>query len=305
MKLKLILIFILFLSEKLMGQYTVAQPDVFRLAQNSNIPCPISDIGKIFYYTANDMVLYCRGNASSQNAGSYWKGIQDIYYMGNVSINNGTPSYNLDAFGSAQFKALLVNEKIGINTNTPTEKLELVDRSIFIRSTSDAKLWALANSYTYDRLEFHEDGGIERMYVKYGGIVVIGDTDNLPVTDNLSVKGDASYAGSLSIEGKGILANANTSQLIMNTIRTSSTGTLFFMDDNTCKTKAFSIPSGTFTQAPAVIQGQKIAGNYIDDKLVISIQNVTTTGGVMMFCNNSGGAIYLDNAVFSLIAIGQ
>lgn len=307
MKSKLLIFTFLFFSGKLIAQFVVVQPEVFSLAKNSNFPCPVSDMGKIFYNSNENIVMYCKDLNTTEYAFSYWEGSSDIYYMGKIGINSNTPSYDFDVSGIARFSSLSVNDKVGINTITPTEKLDLLDRRISIKSTADVKNWGLINSEASDWFEFREQGsgGVGgRMNIKYGGNIGIGNAAN---TDKLRVDGDVSYAGSLSIETKGTLSNTNASQLLIQEIITSPTGINFFINKNTCKTKQFYFPNQfDFSQAPVVILGQANAINGSHKELVISIETVTTSGGVIRLCNNTGLTLTVDDEVrFSLIAIGQ
>jgi hypothetical protein len=301
MKSKLFIFTILFFSQKLMAQFTVAQPELFSLANNSNTPCPVSDIGKIFYSTNANAFAYCADAFTAKHAGSYWEGGSDIYYMGKITINKSSGSYELDLLGTAKFNLLSVNGKVGINTTAPTEKLELVNRDIIIKSTADVKSWVLANPT--DRFEFQEQGFGGRIIIKSGGNVGVG---NVPNTDKLRVQGDVSYAGSLSVEGKGILSNSNTNQLVMYTgTSMTSSNDNFLISSNTCTTIGFTFPSSTFTTTPAVFLGQNLSLTPVGHNLIKSVINVTTNGGSVQICNTTGAAVTFSNQSFSLMAIGQ
>ncbi|RYU93862.1 hypothetical protein [Emticicia agri] len=305
MKLKLFILSIVFFSQKLSAQFTVIQPEAFRLASNNiSTHCPDSYIGRIFYDINDNTVKYCIGNLDSKATIPIWEGEADIYYMGKVGISQNIPSYELDILGKANINTLSIDGKVGINTETPVEKLELVNRDMVIRSSADTKSWVLATIFGSNRFEFREQGAGGRMIIKNNGNIDIGTIS--VTTDKLRVDGNVSYAGSLSVQGKGTLANTSSAQLKMITITSPATSANFYIDGNTCKTLGFSFGNNSiFTQPPVVVIGQKNTGSSNVEKIVLSVETITNTGGYIRFCNITSGEISIPNVSFSLMAIGQ
>lgn len=301
MKSKLLIFSILFFSQKLMAQFNIIQPEVFRLAINSNTPCSAVDIGKIFYNSNIDRTVYCIGTSATSLAKSFWEGTSDINYFGKVGIYKITPSDELDISGHVRFYTLSVNEKIGINTSMPTEKLELVDRSITIKSTADEKSWQLINSDVADRLEFREMSQ-NRISIGYGGNVCIGCLQN---TAKLRVDGNVNYTGGLSVEGKGILVNTNASQLVMITVNSTPTPNNSYVIGNACVTIGFIFPQNTFSATPAVFLGGNVSATPIGQNLIKSIINVNSSGGTIQICNTTSSIVSNSSQTYSITAIGQ
>ncbi len=300
MKSKIILFALLLFSESLMAQFTVAQPEVFRLATIPSIGCSMANIGKIYYSTISNTASFCQV-ASQGAASSPWEGTSDIYYMGKVGIMNQSPIYDHEINADTRINTLLVNGNVGINTLVPTERLEIVNRDIFIKSTGDAKSWRFLNNDANNKFELREDGAF-RMQVNYGGNIAIG-TGTVP-THKLLVEGDVNYEGSLSVEGKGTLANTNADQLKMATYASGLSGGQV-IPANGCITMGLAFVNGTFSAPPNVIMGQKLTGSTSDEHLVFSISNVTANLATLNICNNSASSVGLANHSYSYVAIGK
>lgn len=294
------LFFILSLfSFKVLAQFSVVQPEVFQLSKVPNYPCPVSDIGKIFYNTTEERMLYCSGIYTVSVGGEFWQGTGNIYYMGSIGLRKASPSYSLDVNGklrSTKFTA----DKIGIGNTTPTEKIELTNRQMAISSSADAIVYKFVYQDVADRFEMSE-GGLARIFMANGGNVGIG---SIPNTDKLRVTGDANFEGNLLVEGEGIAYNSNATQLKLH-IGGFTTPNTFTITNSSCLTTSFTLSGSPFSGNPAIAVGQKTTGIPTPEKLVISVENVTTNTGTVRFCNHSGSTISLSNATFSLIAIGQ
>jgi hypothetical protein len=304
MKTILFLLAFLFFSTKTIAQSTLIQPELFSLTNSGNTCTAATDKGKIYFNTDINKFIYCISSGTYKEPNEYWAANgSDIYYLGKVGIRNNNPTYDLDLGSDTRIQNLIVYGNVGINTTTPSEKFEVKDREISITSTADAYGWRIRNFDANDRLEFL-DNGQKIMYVNYGGNITIG-TSNSINTHKLYVEGDVSYAGSLSVEGKGTLSNTNANQLVMHTVTSITTGGTFNVPNAGCATASFTFPSGTFTSSPAVFLGQNLSITRLGDELVKSIINVTTSGGSIQFCNQTGGGISLNNQTFSIMAIGQ
>lgn len=290
---------IFFFSLKTLAQFTVIQPETFKLANVPNFPCPSTDIGKIFYNTNVDNVIYCAGTQTTLAVAEHWKGVGNIYYFGSVGVRRASPSYTVDINGIVKTTELSAG-KIGIGTTNPTEKVELIDRQMAIGSTADASLYKFVYQDVADRFEIAE-GGLARIFLLNGGNVGIGTTPN---TDKLRVNGDVNFEGNILVEGEGIAYNSVATQLKLQ-ISSFTTPNTFTINNNSCLTTGFSIAGAPFTANPAVAIGQKTSGIPTPEKLVISVENVVTNSGTARFCNHTGGTVSLSNATFSLIAIGQ
>lgn len=302
MKTKIIILALVLISESLLAQFTIIQPEVFRLATIANAPCPASDKGKIFFHTNHNLPYLCHGNQVVNKMGvDYWEGAPDIYYLGKIGISI-IPTYDLDVNGSTRINAIIVNGNVGVNTLTPTEKLELVNRDIYIKSSADETSWRIFNNDAGNRLEWR-DLGLYVMQINYGGNIVIGTPNS--ITDKLKVDGDVAYAGSLSVEGKGTLANTDEKQLVMQLITSNTTSGSYTISNNTCGVVGFNFGSNQYTNPPVVILGQNISLTEHGPNLVKSIDSVTTLGGSIRVCNNTGGLITFFNQTYSLIAIGE
>lgn len=296
----------LFFSTKAIAQSVIIQPELFSLANVSGNTCTATDIGKMYWNTDLNKFIYCTSSLNYKFSNEYWAANgSDIYYLGKVGISNTNPTYDIDMGPGAVTRTqnLIVNGNVGIETNTPTEKFEIKDREISITSTADVYSWRIRNFDVSDRLEFL-DAGQRTLYVNYGGNITIGTTSPIN-THKLYVNGDVSYAGSLSVEGKGTLSNTNANQLVMHTVTSTITSGSFSVLNNGCATTFFMFPANTFTASPTVFLGQNLSNPRLGDELIKSIINVTTSGGSIQFCNHTGGAISLANQTFSVIAIGQ
>lgn len=304
MKTKIMIFALLLFSKSLVAQYTAAQPACFQLTSIPGSTCPADYIGNIYFNTTENKVIYCSGIATNISPNEYWAANgSDIYYLGKVGILNTNPTYDLDIGGSTRTQNLIVDGNVGFRTTTPSEKFEIKDREIYITSTADAFSWRIRNFDANDRLEFLE-AGVRIFNVNYGGNISIGNFVNVN-THKLYVAGDVSYAGSLSVEGKGTLSNTNANQLVMHTVTSTTTTGTFNVPNAGCVTVGFSFPQNTFTASPAVFLGQNLSNPRLGDELIKNIINVTSGGGQIQFCNQTGGAVGLANQTFSVMAIGQ
>jgi hypothetical protein len=304
MKSKICILSLLLVSRSLLAQFTESQPDVFRLANTPSQGCN-NQGGKIWFYTQLNKTIFCLGDNSSRFLETPWQGTSDIYFMGKVGISQGgVLNYELQIANVLRLNSILVNDKVGVNTLTPSEKLEIFDRDISIRSTADAKSWQFLNSDANNKFELREDGAFI-MQVNYGGNITIasGSDPNLN-THKLSVDGNVNYAGSLSVEGKGTLANTGTSQLIMGTYE-SAIPSGVGVPANSCITFFFVFNSGTFSAPPAVFFGQKLTGSSDDTKLIFSIMSVTASSATVRVCNTSSNSVGLSGNSYSCVAIGN
>jgi hypothetical protein len=301
MKTKIFLLAILLFSEKLIAQSTTIEPAVFRLSTVTTNYCPASDKGKIYYNTIYNKTMYCAGTNTANFSEDYWQGNSDIYYLGKISLSLTPPTYELEVI-AARATNLIVDGNIGFNTTTPTEKLELIDKEILIKSTADNKHWSLGYIDTGDRFEVREKGFAASMFATNGGNIGIG---NLPYSDKLLVQGDVSYNGNLTVEGQGLLQNTSATQLRMfiTTVDISSNSNL--VAPNSCQAIGFSLGNNIFTTPPAVSIGQKTIGNSNDEKIIMTIEGVTSLGGKVRFCNNTATNINISSHSYSLVAIGQ
>ena len=303
MKTILFLLAFLFLSTKLMAQLSIIQPELFSLANTSFQNCTASNTGKMVFNTDFNQIWYC-ATGVEKSIKQYWAANgSDIYYLGKVGIYNTNPTYELDLGSNTRSQNLIVDGNVGINTTTPSEKFEINNKEISITSTADVYSWRIRNTDASDRLEFL-DAGARIFNVNYGGNISIGNLVNVN-THKLYVAGDVSYAGSLSVEGKGTLSNTNANQLVMHTVTSVTTGTTFSVLNNTCEVTNFTFPGSAFTASPAVFLGQNLSNPQQGDNLIKSIFNVSSGGGQIRFCNQTGGAITLANQTFSVMAIGQ
>lgn len=304
MKSKIFLIAFWLFSKGLLAQSNIIQPELFKLSGPGSVfnVCLASGPGKIFMTPNTNTFSYCTNSNSYFQPLSKWSSNgSSIYYLGKVGIGVN-PIYDLHVNGESRFQTLVVEGNVGINTPTPTEKLDIVNRVVYLNSTADAKNWRIQNSDGGNRLEILEDGQTS-MYVNYGGNIGFGA---LPNTNKLNVSGNVDYAGSLLIEGKGILSNTNSTQLVMILDTSTPTSSVYAISNNTCGTSSFSFPQNTFTAPPAVFIGQNISPiTEHGSNLVKTIDSVTTAGGTVRICNNTGGVITFSNQSFSVIAIGQ
>jgi hypothetical protein len=302
---------ILIFSERLLAQSSIVQPEVFRLATVATENCPVSDKGKIAFLTNLNTVGFCKGILSSGYLNEYWAGATiDTYYMGKVGINNNNPTYELElGLGTnTRIQNLIVNGNVGMNTLTPTEKLELKDRPILISSTADAKIWAIKYTDNSNRFDIIDNNvSPTSLTVNNGGNISIGlGAGTLNLTNKLTVSGSVSYAGNLTVAGNGIISNTNAAQLKMFTTSFTTSSAGFVISANSCSTTGFGFPNGMFSSPPAVVLGQKISGGTADNGVVILIESgVTQTGGLVKFCNNTNATIGVTNYTYSIIAMGE
>lgn len=304
MKTILFIAVFLFFSSKTMAQLSIMQPELFSLANVTGNFCLAGDNGKMAYNSTLNQFIYCANIGTTAYPLQYWStNGSDIYYLGKVGIGFGAPTYDLEINSKIRTQNAIVIGNVGINTTTPTEKLELKDRAISISSTIDNYSKRIENSDASNRLDFY-DNGQRIMNVNYGGNISIGQNLNIN-THKLYVDGNVSYANSLSVEGKGTLSNTSATQLVMTTVSSIATPSSFFVTNNSCETAAINFPVNTFTAPPAVFLGQNLSSPQLGETLTKTIINITTTNGNIRFCNNTGAGINISNQTFSIIAIGQ
>lgn len=300
MKILNILILTILLSFRSLAQSTSIEPNVFKLHLSTNA-CPTADYtGSIFYNTNSNLLNYCKGANTFDAGAGDWIGTTSIYRNTNVGIRMGSPLYELDINGTSRATNFYVTDKIGIGTTTPTEKVEIVDRQLTISSTADATSWRQLYTDASDRFNIAE-GAFSRLSINNGGNVGIGGT----FTSKLYVSGDVNYNGNLREGGFGTMASTETAVQKMVTTTLSITSNLI-ISANTCETwPSASFPGGTFTNPPAAFLGNKISGNSNDDQIVMTVENVTTGGVRVRFCNNKASAVALLNVSYSILAIGD
>lgn len=284
-----------------LAQSTSIEPSVFKLHLSTNA-CPTADYtGSIFYNTNSNLLNYCEGANTFEAGAGDWIGISSIYRNTNVGIRTGNPLYELDINGTNRTTNLYVTDKIGIGTTTPTEKVEIVDRQLTIRSTADATSWRQRYLDASDRFDIVEDG-LSRLVMNNGGNIGVG---NASPTDKFYVSGDVNYNGNLREGGFGTMASTETAVQKMITT-TLSINNVFVVNANACATwPSASFPGGTFTNPPAAFLGNKISGNSNDDQIVMTVENVTTGGVTVRFCNNKASGVSLLNVSYSILAIGD
>jgi hypothetical protein len=303
MKTILCLAISLIFSAEIMAQSSLIQPDVFRLATVDSYNCPIEDLGKIFYNTFDNRLTYCAGIQITSATFQRWQGTSDIYYTGKVGLSNGLPSYDLDVNGKFRSNTLLINGKLGIKTDTPSEKVELKDSEIAMRSVADSKLWKFSYGEAGNVFQVTESGFSPRVSVANGGNIGIGTSAN---TNKLNVSGTVSYAGNVLVGGQGLMQNTSATQLKMYIGSFDISSGANPVGSNSCQTIGFNFNiSGIFTAPPSIALGQKTAGNTFDEKLIMSVESVTIGGGTVRFCNNTASTLTISSHSYSFVAIGQ
>jgi hypothetical protein len=307
MKLAILFVGILFLTQKSMAQFSELTVDAPSLPNLTATPCSEGNIGKLYYNAVNGKVCYCINYVNSSSfAESKWeRKNNNIYYTkGLVGINKSTPAYPLDVNGTGRFNSpLSVGAKVAINSSVPpVEKLHITDGNIAIRSTADAKLWRLSYADGGDRFEITETGFTPRMIINNGGAIGIG---TVPSTAALNVSGGGAFSGNVSSANVGMLQNSNATQLKLYTGSITTPSSTFLVQSNGCNVAGFNFPSGTFTAVPAVTVGNKTAGDTFDQRLTLTVESVTSTGGYVRFCNPTATNVSLLSYSYTIIAIGQ
>ena len=306
---KLLLIFSLtIVSLTIFAQTSIIQPNVFQLAITSTYNCPTGNKGKIYFDPIYNGVIFCTGVGLATSAYSPWQGLSNSYYMGGfVGIRQGTPAYNLDVNSHGRFSnTLFVNTKLGINTLTPTEKLEIVDREMTIKNTADATFWRFRYRDASDRFELFEsiNNATSGIFVNNGGNAGLGGVAS--ATNKLNVVGDAYFNSDVTVGGYGIIANTDAAQLKLYT-SIYTTGSTFGLSTNGCTTipQGIAFPNGTFSTTPAVSVGNKISGINTDERITITIESVAINTASIRFCNSSSSSVGLNSMSYAIIAIGQ
>lgn len=284
-----------------LAQSTSIEPNVFKLHLSTNA-CPTADYtGSIFYNTDFNLLYYCKAANTFEAGAGDWMGISPIYRNTNIGIRTGTPLYELDINGTNRATNFYVTDKLGVGTTTPpTEKVEIVDRQLTISSTADATSWRQRYTDATDKFDIAE-GGLSRLLMDNGGNMGIGSSSP---TYKFYVLGDVNYNGNLREGGFGTMASTETTVQKMVTITLSITNNLV-VNANACATWGGTLPGGTFTNPPAAFLGNKISGNNNDDQVVMTVENVTTAGVTVRFCNNKASAVNLLNVSYSILAIGD
>ncbi len=298
MKTITILVLTAIISFKSFAQSTIIQPEVFQL-HLSTAACPSADYtGSIFYNSNSNLFNYCVGINNFRAGGGHWIGTTSIYRNSIVGIRKGIPLYDLDINGNNRATDFYVGGNIGIGTSTPIHKIELVDREFAISSTADASIWK--HRYLADRFDIVE-GGLQRLQIYNGGNMGIG---GYSFTPKLYVNGAVNFDGNLRESGFGTMASTETTvqQMATATMTVSSLS----IPANSCATWGFSKPSSAlFTNPPAGFIGNKISGSSADEHILLTVENMTTSGGTVRFCNNLSSARTLSSIVYSIVMIGE
>lgn len=308
MKLAFIFLGILFLTQKSMAQFSELTVDALSLPTLTATPCSEGSTGKLYYNAVNDKVSYCLNfvNSSSFAESKWERSNNNIYYTkGLVGINKSTLAYPLDVNGTGRFNSpLSVGAKVAINSSIPpVEKLHITDGNIAIKSTADAKLWRLSYADGGDRFEITETGFSPRMIINNGGAIGIGTVPSATAT--LNVSGGGAFSGNVSTANVGILQNSNSTQLKLYTGSITTPSSTFLVQSNGCNIAGFNFPAGTFTAVPSVAVGNKTAGGTFDQRLTLTVESVTSTGGYVRFCNPTATNVLLLSYSYTIIAIGQ
>lgn len=308
MKLAIFFVGILFLTQKSMAQFSELTADAIGLPNLTITPCSAGNTGKLYYNAVDNKVSYCINfvNSSSYAESKWERKNNNIYYTkGLVGINKSTPAYPLDVNGTGRFNSTLsVGAKVAINSSVPPiEKFQITDGNFAIKSTADAKLWRLTYADGGDRFEITETGFSPRMIINNGGAIGIGTVPS--ATAALNVSGGGAFSGNVSSANVGMLQNSNATQLKLYTGSITTPSSTFLVQSNGCNVAGFNFPAGTFTAAPAVAVGNKTAGGTFDQRLTLTVESVTSTGGYVRFCNPTATNVSLLSYSYTIIAIGQ
>ncbi len=288
------------------AQYNQSSPNTFQTFLSNGGYCPNSNYkGSIHYDTQSNKLVFCTGVNSIQSGSSVWANATGgiSYLSGNIGIGVTSPTFGLE-MGSGTFarfsNSLFITGKLGINTNAPSEKLELVDTHIRIFNIFDNVKWSQSHNIN-NVFEFANSlvGG-PRLYIKSGNIGI----NQINPTSKLSVVGNVSFAGNVTSAGKGLLRNSTSTQLDFTHI-TVSLGASYSILGNACLTIDVDLPPG-FAAAPAVALSSKWNDNASDDRIIITIEGVTTTTATLRLCNTSATVRPISrNEGYTLIIVGE
>jgi hypothetical protein len=298
----------LFFTNKLLAQSSEINNNYFKLPASEAFTCPNGTINKLFYNLPTNTASYCGGIYYFPIDANWVREGNSIYYnAGKVGIGiPTTPLYELEFFSPSTNmnvrNNLQVDGNIGINTINPSEKVELYNRRITFGRTIDITLWHALYEDGFDGFSFKEANNPPTLLLKNGGNVGLGTTS--PST-KLSVNGTGSYDGNITVEGLGMIQSSTANQLIMYQ-SSFTTPTTFTIAAGTCQSTPvpITIPTGTFSVAPAIFIGNQISG-ILGNGVTINVESVTATSANIRFCNINSSAASVNNSIFKYTAVGQ
>jgi hypothetical protein len=292
------------------AQFNQSSPQTFQTYLSNGGYCPnLNYKGSIHYDTQSNKLVFCTGANTIQSGSSVWANATGgiSYSSGNIGIGLTSPSYDLTMGNgtTARFaNNLLITNKLGINTNTPSEKLELNNTFFQIFSSTDIVFWNIR--HVVGNSAFGIDcslAGSSKLYVKSGNVGIGGI---ISPTSKLDVLGSGSFAGNVTSAGKGLLQNSTSAQLNYFEFGANIVNN-FTISGNSCSTVDFPIPlSYLFTSPPAVAFSYKYSDGLTDDRIIISIEGVTTTTVTLRFCNTSSTSRTISaNEGYRLVCFGE
>lgn len=287
-----------------MAQSGEINPNYFKLPHSSSLNCS-SGSSKLFFNTTVNEAAYCNGIYYYQLYSNWVRQGNSIYYNGKVCI--GLPTlitHELELVNNSSNmnvrNSLQVDGRIGINTTTPSEKVELIGRPIRFRRPIDSQYWLIDYAEVENGFRFQNSSlPYSSMIIKNEGNVFIGNTTGTG-TNKLNVFGDGTYEGNITIGGLGMMQSTTANQLKMyqGTFTYSST-----IAGNSCitSTTILNIPTGTFTSPPAIFMGN--GGSF--NGLTINIESVTSISANVRFCMIGSSSVNPIGTTFSFTAVGQ
>ncbi len=305
-----------FLGEANIGfaQFNQSTPQTFQTYLSNGGNCPnLNYKGSVHFNTQTNKLVFCTGTNSFQSGSTLWSNVVGgiAYTAGNVGIGVTSPTYNLEMGSStiARFaNNLLITDKMGINTITPTEKLEILDGRLTIRNIFGGIRWEHLYSDAGDAFQLNHiannGAGFASFFFNLGGNMGIG----VPfASSKLTVNGHGSFAGNVSSDGKGLLQNSNSTQLKYVFFSVIMTNPLIVLG-NSCGTYNFDLPqsANAFNSPPAISFSKKANDGFSDDRIIINIEEVTATTAKLRFCNTSATLRTIsDNEIYNLMAFGE
>jgi hypothetical protein len=214
------------------------------------------------------------------------------------SINSGNRIFQIGngTADNARSNAMTVlqNGNVGINVLAPGSKLELRGGLGF---SSTTKKWELNYDSTNTYFYIDEVGAAKRLYIKNGGNVGIANNNPL---EKLDVTGNGKFSGDITVQsGKGLIRSNDgtqkkeltTTALVNTTIAAGASVAV-----------SFTFPE-SFSSIPDVYVGNIVSGAGGWAEVIMSVSNITTTGGIL-YVNNPRAASWSPNYTVKIIAIG-
>jgi hypothetical protein len=238
----------------------------------------------------------------------------NIVTSGGIGIGSATPnlsSYKLDVNGDVR---TIGSMTVG-GTVFTGYKFSVIDGSVAVYNTTDAKIWTMNYSSSTNTLNFNEGGITPRISILNGGNVGIGTTTPgykldvagaIRASGNIQSQGDLSVTGSATINGGGGVAyNPNSSNNLKIVPFTTANFHAVLGPHGSAET-TIALPSG-FSGTPRVFVGSvAVTGGTIGElnRVILVLWNCDNNSCTAKIINTDNASVDY-NITWNCLAIGN